>query len=55
MEDELGLPAPGKPQGFVLAKPSGLPRVSALGDWEPSPYSLTLDGGGLSIPPYPAR
>lgn len=53
MEAEPGLP--GNPQGLVLGKPSGLPRVSALGDCEPSPYSLALEGGGLSMPPYPTR
>lgn len=31
-EAEPGLPAAGNPQGLVLEKPSGLPRVSAPGD-----------------------
>lgn len=41
----------GNPHGLVLAKASGLPRVSALGDCEPSPYSLAPEGGGLSRAP----
>lgn len=55
MDAEPGLPAPGNPQGLVLEKPSGLPRVSAMGDCEPSPYSFAPEGGGLSMPPYPIR
>lgn len=51
MEAEPGLPAPGNPQGLVLGKLSGLPRVSAPGDCEPSPYSFVLEEGGLSMPP----